>query len=80
MVCRWPVVPFEGAKKLLPGKRPFVLTRAGYCGIQRYAAAWTGDNVSTDEHMLAGTRLINSLGLTGVFFFRKRCRWFCRRS
>ncbi|MBX7202779.1 MAG: DUF4968 domain-containing protein [Bacteroidia bacterium] len=59
---------FEGAKKLLPGKRPFVLTRAGYCGIQRYAAAWTGDNVSTDEHMLAGTRLINSLGLTGVSF------------
>jgi len=59
---------FEGAQRLLKNKRPFVLTRAGYSGIQRYAAAWTGDNVSSDEHMLAGTRLINSLGLSGVAF------------
>lgn len=57
---------YEGSKNLLNGKRPFVLTRAGYCGIQRYAAVWTGDNVSTDEHMMAGIRLINSMGLTGV--------------
>jgi alpha-glucosidase len=58
----------EGAKKLLEGNRPFVLTRAGYSGIQRYAAVWTGDNVSSDEHMLAGVRLINSMGLTGIAF------------
>ena len=58
----------DGGKKLLNGKRPFVLTRAGYCGIQRHAAVWTGDNVSNDDHMLAGVRLINSMGLTGVSF------------
>lgn len=57
---------FEGVKKLSPDKRPFVLTRSGYSGIQRYAAAWTGDNTATDEHMLLGVRLVNSLGLTGV--------------
>jgi alpha-glucosidase len=57
---------FEGAKNQLNGKRPFVLTRAGFCGIQRYAAVWTGDNVSSDEHMMAGVRLINSMGLAGV--------------
>lgn len=56
----------EGAKKLLKGKRPFILTRAGYSGVQRYGAVWTGDNVSHDEHMLAGIRLVNSMGLTGV--------------
>ena len=58
----------EGAKNLLNGKRPFILTRAGYSGIQRHAAVWTGDNVSHDEHMLAGVRLVNSMGLTGVPF------------
>lgn len=57
---------YEGAKELLGGKRPFVLTRAGFCGIQRYAAVWTGDNVSSDEHMMAGVRLVNSMGLAGV--------------
>ncbi len=57
---------YEGGKKLLKGKRPFVLTRAGYNGVQRYAAVWTGDNTSSDEHMMAGIRLVNSLGLTGI--------------
>lgn len=59
---------FENVKNLLNGKRPFVLTRAGFAGSQRYSAVWTGDNVSSDEHMLGDIRLINSLGLTGVPF------------
>lgn len=58
---------YEGAKKAF-GKRPFILTRSGYAGFQRYAAMWTGDNVATDEHMLLGVCLLNSLGLSGVPF------------
>lgn len=57
---------FEGTKNLMNGERPFVLTRAGYAGIQRYSAVWTGDNVSTDEHMLLGIRLLNSMGISGI--------------
>jgi alpha-glucosidase len=59
---------FEGAKKNLKGKRPFNLTRSGFSGIQRYAAVWTGDNVSYDEHMMLGVRLVNSMGLSGIPF------------
>ena len=59
---------YEGSKKFMNGKRPFNLTRSGFAGIQRYAAIWTGDNVSYDEHMMLGVRLVNSLGLSGVAF------------
>lgn len=57
---------FEGTKKILGNKRPFVLTRAAYSGTQRYSAVWTGDNSAYDAHMLLGQRLVNSLGLTGM--------------
>jgi alpha-glucosidase len=58
---------YEGTKKLLK-RRPFVLTRAGYAGLQRYTAIWTGDNLASDGHMLLATRLVNSLGLSGIPF------------
>jgi alpha-glucosidase len=58
---------YEGMKAAT-NKRPFMLTRAGYAGLQRYSAIWTGDNRAEDEHMLLGVRLLNSLGLSGVAF------------
>lgn len=57
---------YEGVRKLMGNKRPFVLSRSGFAGVQRYAAIWTGDNVATDDHMLAGIRLLNSMGLSGI--------------
>ena len=58
---------YEGAKAAT-NERPFILTRSGFAGMQRYTAIWTGDNRSEDEHMLLGVRLLNSLGLSGVPF------------
>lgn len=57
---------YEGTKQLMNGERPFVLTRASYAGVQKYSAQWTGDNVSSDEHMLLGCRILNSMAASGV--------------
>lgn len=59
---------FEGTRKLMKNQRPLILTRAGYAGLQRYTALWTGDNQASEEHMMLGCRLLNSLGLSGVSF------------
>jgi alpha-glucosidase len=58
----------EGMAKYLGNERPFVLTRAGFSGVQRYSAVWTGDNVSSDDHMLLSCRMLCSMGLTGIPF------------
>lgn len=58
---------YEGMKAAT-GQRPFMLTRAGFAGLQRYTAIWTGDNRAEEDHMLLGVRLLNSLGLSGVPF------------
>jgi len=58
---------YEGALQQFK-ERPFILSRSGFAGLQRYSAIWTGDNRPEDDHMLAGVRLLNSLGLSGVSF------------
>ncbi len=49
-----------------PGRRPFVLSRSGFLGIQRHAAVWTGDNHSTWQHLRENLAMVLNLGLSGV--------------
>jgi len=58
---------YEGALEQFK-ERPFILTRSGYAGLQRYTAIWTGDNRAEEDHMLQGVRILTSLGLSGVSF------------
>lgn len=58
---------YQGLQKYT-GERPFILTRAGFAGIQRYAAVWTGDNRSLWEHLQQAMPMLLNLGLSGVNF------------
>ncbi len=55
-------------EKEYPDRRPFILTRAGFPGIQKMALKWTGDNSSTWDHMAMSIPVILNLGLSGVPF------------
>lgn len=58
----------DGLLRLRPNERPFVITRATYAGGQRYAAQWTGDNLSTWEDLRASLRVVMSMGISGLPF------------
>ena len=59
---------FEGVKKLAPEKRPFVLTRAGFAGVQRFSAVWTGDNYASWDHLALTIPMLTNLSVSGVPF------------
>jgi len=58
----------EGALSLHPQERPFVLTRAGYAGVHRYSAVWTGDNASSWDHLRMSIPMQLNMGLSGIGF------------
>ena len=59
---------YEGLKKLKPYKRPFLLTRATSSGGQRYAAIWTGDNLSDWEHLRLANIQCQRASISGFSF------------
>ncbi len=58
----------EAARRVHPDRRPFILSRSGYAGIQRYAAVWLGDNTSWFEHLRLSIPMLLNVSLCGVAF------------
>jgi alpha-glucosidase len=58
----------EGALAHAPNQRPFVITRAGYAGVQRHAMVWTGDNSSVWEHLADSVQMYLNLSVSGLAF------------
>ncbi len=58
----------EGLERLRPKERAFVLTRSGFAGIQRWSAAWMGDNRSVWEQLETSLPMLCNMGLSGVPF------------
>jgi alpha-glucosidase len=58
----------EGLAALRPERRPVVITRAGWAGVQRYATSWTADNASTWASLRLTVPMMLGLGLSGLGF------------
>lgn len=52
-----------------PDKRPFVLSRSGNCGIQRYAVSWSGDTAANWTYARTCIRFGTSAMISGVAWF-----------
>ena len=76
-----------GMKRHAPDRRPFLLSRSGFAGLQRFAATWTGDNRSSWEHLKLANFQCQRLAASGISFagdswgiprrncFAAGCRW-----
>jgi alpha-glucosidase len=59
---------YEGLRKLQKNKRPFTITRSTYSGGQRYAAAWTGDNIASWDHLHLASVICQRMSMSGFSF------------
>lgn len=59
---------YEGLRRLAPARRPFILTRSGWAGIQRYAWSWTGDVQGTWAMLRQTVVMVLGLSLSGVYY------------
>jgi alpha-glucosidase len=58
----------EGLRKAMPERRTFILSRAGFAGIQRYAANWMGDNQARWDHLWVSITMGCGFGVSGQPF------------
>ena len=58
----------EALRERYPGRRPWVISRSGYAGLQRYARTWSGDNVSDFQSLSYNILMGLTLNLSGMFF------------
>jgi alpha-glucosidase len=57
---------YEGLRELAPRERPFVFSRSGWAGLQRYGGTWSGDVATGWPGLRASLSLVLGLGLCGV--------------
>lgn len=57
---------FEALEEHAPGQRPFVITRSGGPGVQRFAQSWTGDNDSNWHTLQYNIPMGLGLSLSGM--------------
>ena len=63
-----------------PQKRPFILSRSNFLGGHRYAATWTGDNLSSWDQLKLRVPMTLTLGLSGQPFNGPDIGGFCESA
>jgi alpha-glucosidase len=58
----------QGFLAVRPNERPFLLSRSGFTGSNKYTAIWTGDNCSNYYHLRNGLATSLNLALSGIPF------------
>jgi len=56
----------EAIAEVYPNLRPYIINRAGFAGIQRYAQTWAGDNLTDWRTPKFNVNTIIGMGLSGV--------------
>jgi alpha-glucosidase len=57
---------YEGIRRLKPDNRPFIVTRSGWAGMQRYSWCWTGDVETSWQALRQTIPTVLGLGLCGM--------------
>lgn len=56
----------EAQREHQPGQRPFLISRSGAAGMQRYVQTWSGDNYTSWETLRYNIKMAMGLALSGI--------------
>ncbi|MEC4815069.1 MAG: glycoside hydrolase family 31 protein [Scytonema sp. PMC 1069.18] len=59
---------YESLQQYHPNRRPFIVSRAGWAGLQRYTWIWTGDVSSSWDCLRITVSMVVGLGLSGISY------------
>ena len=58
---------FEAQKAFNPNERPYLISRSGCPGMQRYVQTWSGDNYTSWKTLKYNIKMGNGLSLSGIY-------------
>ncbi|MCF6525416.1 glycoside hydrolase family 31 protein [Streptomyces sp. JJ36] len=66
----------QGVRELRPDERPFLVSRSGWAGMQRYGGAWAGDLPPGWAGLRAALAFVLGMGLCGVPYAGPDIPWW----
>lgn len=60
---------WEAQREACPGQRPFLISRSGPLGLQRYVQTWSGDNATSWRTLKYNTRMGVGMSMSGLVNF-----------